>query len=88
MGKNPYPRNWISAAADWMVDSVCLIWSTAGSDCSPMNFRVTWSDSGLAQRASGANPLTPATKREMRSRMASVMSSAMKRRMGGLCGGS
>ncbi len=65
-----------------IVDSACLICSTAGSGCSPMNFRVTWRDSGLAQRASGANPLTPSTKRAMRSRMASAMSRAMKRRMG------
>lgn len=65
-----------------MADNACLICSTASSGCSPMNFKVTCKDSGLAQRASGAKPLAPATKRAIRWRMSSSISRAIKRRIG------
>ena len=53
-----------------------LIFSTSSSDLSPMNFKVTCSDSGRAQRASGANPRTPSRKRAILPRMSSSISSS------------
>lgn len=86
VGKNPNPRNRMSTALAAMVVKTCLICSTAGSSCSPMNFKVTCKDSGRAHRASGAKGLTSSTKRAMRNRMSSSMSSAIKSRMGKACG--
>src|SRR5580698_11485958 len=64
-----------------MVANADLIGSTCVSDCSPINFSVTWSDSGFTHLASGANPDTPSAKSAMRWRMDSSMSRAMKRRI-------
>src|SRR6266852_5094278 len=59
----------------------CLICSTSSVDLLPINFKVTCSDSGRTQRASGANPRTPSMKSRRRSRMASSISRAMKIRI-------
>ncbi len=52
--------------------SFCVIASTCSGFCSPINFKVMWSDSGRTHRASGANGLTPSRKRAILLRISVV----------------
>src|SRR5437899_8951602 len=79
VGKKPVPRKLRSNPLLVTVSRALRI----SSNCcvSPMNFRVTCSDSSRTQRGSGANSRTPSMKRAMRWRISSAMSRATKRRM-------
>ena len=79
VGKKPLPRKLRSNPLLVTVSRALRI----SSNCcvSPMNFRVTCSDSSRTQRGSGANSRTPSMKRAMRWRISSAMSRATKRRM-------
>ncbi len=81
LGKKPTSWNLIANGTACTVERAFLISCTRTSLASPMNFNVTCSDSGRAQRASGARLRTRSRYSVMLWRMLLAISRAMKTRM-------